>query len=108
QGTICGTILGCAVAFAPLASSVTTLLGALGALYWFLFTRSFKRRIQFDVDLQIIDIVDEKFYAGEVALIVENKGQREHRLYNLLVEARESTVLNNGTKTAHYLVPQNI
>jgi len=39
-----------------IVGSIATDAGAVAALYWLLFTRSFKRRIEFDADLKIFDV----------------------------------------------------
>jgi len=82
--------------------SIATILGALLAGWWFLFTRSFSQRIQFDVDLQILDIGHPENYLAEVGLIVENKGQRQHRIYNLFCEARRPRLLEAGDGEPHF------
>ena len=105
----CLSSISCTKDLVEILSGISTLCAAIAAFYWFLFTRSFRRRIQFDVDLQILDIKDDNFYAAEMMLIVENKGQREHRIYNLLCEARQSKL---GSSTDHpptvYLPVKNI
>src|SRR5258705_8601718 len=78
---------------ASIVSSVATVAGGVAALYWFVFTRSFKRRIEFDADLKIFDLGEDNDYVAEVILTVNNRGQREHRLYNLWCEVRQSRVV---------------
>ena len=69
---------------AEIASSLMTAGAIVAGLIWFLYTRSFRRRVQFEVDLQLIDLGPENpNYLAEVMLIIENKGPREHRIYNL-------------------------
>ena len=105
----CLSSLSCTKDLAETLSSVSTFCAAIAALYWFLFTRSFRRRIQFDLDLQILDIEDDNFYVAEMMLIVENKGQREHRIYNLLCEARQSKLgFLTGPSPTVYLRAENI
>ena len=95
-------------------AAVTTIAAATVALGWFFFTKSFRQRIQFDVDLQIIDVGDPQDFAAEVMLIVDNKGQREHRMYNLFCEVRQSRLFANSSaalKSYHpleNLVPEKL
>ena len=85
-------------------SHLTTVGVALVALYWFFFTRSFKQKIQLDVDVQILHTADPKYGISEIRLTVDNRGQREHRLYNLWCEARESR-MNMAGETPQYFLP---
>jgi hypothetical protein len=77
-------------------------------LIWFLYTRSFKRRVEFDVNLNIFDVGPDRDYVAEVVLTVENLGQREHRLYNLWCEVRQTRALNSEGKIASYLAVKNL
>ncbi len=88
---------------AAIVSSVATVAAGAAAFYWFLFTRSFKRRIEFDADLKIFDLGEENDYVAEIVLTVSNKGQREHRLYNLWCEVRQSRVLGESRGIKSYL-----
>jgi hypothetical protein len=88
---------------AAIVSSVTTVAAGAAALYWFLFTRRFKRRIEFAADLKIFDLGEENDYVAEIILTVSNKGQREHRLYNLWCEVRQSRVLGESRDIKSYL-----
>jgi hypothetical protein len=91
-----------------ICASIATAAGAAVALYWFLFTRSFKRRIEFDVKLNIFDVGPDCDYVAELVILVNNKGQREHRLYNLWCEVRQSRVVQGGQKVGSYLPVINI
>jgi hypothetical protein len=91
-----------------IVSSIATIGGVLAALYWFLFTCSFKRRIEFDCDLNIFDVGADEDYLAEVVLIVENKAQREHRLYNLWCEVRQPRILQGIDPLPTYLKLQNL
>ena len=91
-----------------IASSIATIGGFAGALYWFVFTRSFKRRIQFDCDLKLFDVGADQDYLAELVLIVENKGQRKHRLYNLWCEVRQPRLLSGAEIATSYLEMTNL
>lgn len=91
-----------------IVGSVATAAGAAAALYWFLFTRSFKRRIEFDADLKIFDVGSAENYIAELLVIVNNKGQREHRLYNLWCEVRQSREVEKKQKVDQYLTITNL
>jgi hypothetical protein len=93
---------------AGIAASLATVAGFAAAFYWFLFTRSFKRRIQFDCDLKIFDVGQDGDYVAELVISVENKGQREHRLYNLWCEVRQPRILRADGKVASYLPMTNL
>jgi hypothetical protein len=91
-----------------IAASIATFGGFAAALYWFLFTRSFKRRIEFTCSLTIFDVGSDQDYLAELVLIVENKGQREHRLYNLWCEVRQPRALRGTADTIAYLRATNL
>jgi hypothetical protein len=74
----------------------------------FLYTRSFKRRIQFDADLHIFDLGPPHDYVAELVLTVENRGQREHRLYNLWCEVRQSRTLASADGIKSFLPVTNL
>jgi hypothetical protein len=93
---------------ASIVSSFATAGVAAAALYWFLFTRSFKRRIEFDVDLHIFDLGPDQDYVAELILTLNNRGQREHRLYNLWCEVRQTSLLTGGAETKSYLKVTNL
>jgi hypothetical protein len=78
---------------AQILAHLSTLLVAAAGLFWFVFSRGFKRRVQFDVDLQIIDVGNPEHFAAEVMLVLDNKGQREHRVHNLFCEVRQSSMI---------------
>jgi hypothetical protein len=91
-----------------IVGSIATVAGAAAALYWFLFTRSFKRRIEFDADLKIFDVGPDHDYVAELVVIVNNKGQREHRLYNLWCEVRQSRAVEQSENVTEYLKTTNL
>jgi hypothetical protein len=85
-------------------SHLATVGVALAALYWFFFTRSFKQKIQLSIEMRVFQNRDPKYCLSEIILTVDNKGQREHRLYNLWCEARESR-MNMAGDTPQYFLP---
>jgi hypothetical protein len=94
--------------FANIASSVATAGVAVAALCWFLFTRSFTQRIEFDADLRIFDLGPGQDYGAELILTLDNRGQREHRLYNLWCEVRQTHLVTGDLETKSYLEAKNI
>jgi len=103
-----GSIVGCVKDVGQALAGFITVGAGCAALYWFLFTRSFRHRIQFDIDLQILELGDPEFLVAEAMLIIENKGQREHRLYNLFCEARSSKMTSGAETPTYYMPTENI
>lgn len=94
--------------FAEIGSAAVPIVAALAAGYWFLFTRSFRQRVELDCALRIFDVGESRPYLAELAVIVENKGQREHRMYNLWCEVRQTKRLTGEDEPASYLPLRNL
>lgn len=90
-----------------IVASLVTIGATLAAACWFLFSRSFRQRIEFDAELKIYDVEGED-YACQLRLILTNKGQREHQIRNLLCEVRESSMATKNTKMKSYFGPANL
>jgi hypothetical protein len=64
--------------------------------------------IEFDASLKIFDVGPDHDYIAEVVLTVNNEGQREHRLYNLWCEVRQTQALKESAKVDAYLPITNL
>jgi hypothetical protein len=93
---------------ADIAANSVTFLAAGAAAYWFIFTRSFRQRAEFDCELRIFDVGPDEDYLAELVLIVENKGQREHRIHNLWCEVRQPGSLAGSGEPTSYLPQRNL
>jgi hypothetical protein len=88
------------------ASNVATVAVASAGAWWFFFRRDFRRRIQFEIDLKIFPFNEMLTgFPAEASLVLENKGQIEHRAYNLFFEARFPSYLFNEQERREPIVP---
>ena len=69
---------------AETVNAIASTLAILAAGGWFFYTNQFKQRIQFDVECRLLSLrTNNHSKIAEIALVFENKGFVEHRLWNL-------------------------
>lgn len=93
---------------AEIGANLVPMLAGLAAAYWFLLSRSYRQRVELDCDLRVFDVGEDRPFLAEAILIVENKGQREHRLHNLWCEVRQPQRLAGEAAPACYLPLRNL
>ena len=72
--------------WAQIASNISSVGLILGGLIWFLGSRKYRRRIQFDLDCHVYELDNESDkMVAEVELIFENKGFIDHHIRDLTV-----------------------
>jgi hypothetical protein len=91
--------LDTAKAISQIAANAATTLVAGAAAFWFFFSRRFSKRVEFDAEFQLFESGDPETNILQVALLLENKGYLEHRLYTLAFEVVE--MLPDGTSVSN-------
>jgi hypothetical protein len=72
-------------AWAKLGSSISTIFIALAGGSWFILTRRYSKRVEFDLEYDQF-FNNEKSCILQLKFTLENKGQVEHKCYNLAFE----------------------
>jgi hypothetical protein len=76
-------------AFAQIAANIATVAAAIAAAYWFYWSGRSSRRVEFDANFSVYKCINPEFKVLQVAFLLDNKGQVEHRCYTLAFEVVE-------------------